>query len=119
MSDAVQKIHEQLTRNLIIDAPLLVGMKERELLSQSDFEKLQSMLDKSSSRLEIASYFIASILLRWAPGVFVDQLERFRDALANHGDPSNKQFAEEFNKLLKNTKTHSLSSSYATYNDCM
>ena len=76
-------------------------MKERGLLSQADFEKLQSMLDKGSSRFEIASHFIGSILLRWAPGVFVAQLKLFRDALADHDDCSNKRFAGEFTKILE------------------
>ena len=113
VSDAVQEMHKQLTRSLNIDAPLLAGMKERGLLSQADVEKLQAMLDKGSSRFEIASYFINNILLCWSPGVFVDQLDLFRDALAKHDDHSNQRFAADFNKLLKTTKSHSLTPSSA------
>ena len=108
---AVQGMHKWLIRSLNIDAPLLAGMKERRLLDQADFEELQSMLDKSSPRFEIASYFVARILLSWVPGVFVDQLEYFRDTLANHDDPSNKRFADDFSKLLKTPKANSLTSS--------
>ena len=116
VSDEVQKMHEQLTRSLNIDAILLAAMKERGLLTQADFEKLQSML--VSSRCDIAAYFISNILLRWSPGVFVAQLELFSDALANHDDCSNKRFAEDFNKLLEIPKSRSLTSSSATYHDC-
>ena len=101
VSDAVQEMHEQLIQSLNIDALLLAGMKKRGLLSQVDLEKLQAELNKGSSRCDIASYFINSILFRWAPGVFVNQLKLFRDALANHDDRSNNRFAEDFNKILK------------------
>ena len=94
-------MHEQLTRNLNIDAPLLAAMNERGLLSQVDFEKLQAELNRGSSRCDIASHFITNILFRWAPGVFVGQLELFRDALANHDDRSNNRFAEDFTKILE------------------
>ena len=124
MSDAVQGMHEDLIRSLSIDAPLLTGMKERGLLSQVDFERIQAMMSNGTARCDTASYFINNILFRWAPGVFVDQLERFRDALAKHDDCANKQFAANFNKLLKKPKSHSNSlvssnSSCANYHDCV
>ena len=94
-------MHEQLIRSLNIDAPLLAAMNEKGLLSQVDLQRIQAMLSNGTARCDIASYFINNILLRWAPGVFVGQLELFRDALADHDDSSNNQFAEDFTKIMK------------------
>ena len=91
----------QLIRGLNIDAPLLAAMNEKGLLSQVDLERIQAMLSNGTARCDIASYVINNILFRWAPGVFVDKLKLFRDALADHDDSSNKQFAEDFTEVLK------------------
>ena len=97
----VKEMHVQLIEGLNIDAPLLAAMNQRGLLSQVDLERIQAMLSNGTARSDIASHFITNILFRWAPGVFVGQLELFRDALANHDDRSNNRFAEDFTKFLE------------------
>jgi hypothetical protein len=96
----VQRMHRDLIARLNIDHDLLAALHQEGLLSNVHRQSIHSMISAQKPPVEIASYFTNRVLFSWPPQTFAVHLKTLANILAEHSHLANKDFAEQFNKIL-------------------